>query len=369
MNNKSLHIISFDVPFPADYGGAIDVYYRIKSLHDLGVKITLHCYEYGRGKHQELEAITEKVYYYPRKKNLSDWFSKNPFIVQTRRSRQLMNRLLEDDSAILFEGLHTTFWLNDKRLKERTKIVRTHNIEHHYYGHLAANASGRKAMFFRSEAKKLERYEPVLNHANHVLSINKNDAQHFKHYKPEVSLLPPCFDKSTSFTQNSTDNYCLFHGNLSVSENIVSVKWLIDNIFSATSTRLIIAGKNPSEDLIALNNDHISIISNPTEKEMHRLISNARVHVLHTTQTTGVKLKLIQSLQTSGHVLVNSKMVSGTSLGDYCTVIDSEEKWNESIKRALNTELTVDEIEARRELFEVELNTLNNCETKILPLL
>ena len=43
---KHLHVISFDVPVPANYGGVIDVYYKLKALHLQGVKIHLHCFEY-----------------------------------------------------------------------------------------------------------------------------------------------------------------------------------------------------------------------------------------------------------------------------------------------------------------------------------
>ena len=34
MNNADhhLHIIAFNVPYPANYGGVIDVFYRIKAL-------------------------------------------------------------------------------------------------------------------------------------------------------------------------------------------------------------------------------------------------------------------------------------------------------------------------------------------------
>jgi len=52
--DKHLHIISFDVPYPTDYGGAIDVFYKIKALHKLGIKIHLQTYEYGRGQQDEL---------------------------------------------------------------------------------------------------------------------------------------------------------------------------------------------------------------------------------------------------------------------------------------------------------------------------
>ncbi|MBK7589454.1 MAG: hypothetical protein IPI22_14555 [Bacteroidetes bacterium] len=46
MSNK-LHIISLDIPYPPDYGGMIDVFYKLKALSSLGLEITLHCFEYG----------------------------------------------------------------------------------------------------------------------------------------------------------------------------------------------------------------------------------------------------------------------------------------------------------------------------------
>ena len=63
----NLNIVSFDVPFPANYGGVIDVYYKLLWLHKAGVKIHLHCFTYGRKPSKELEALCEKVYYYERK--------------------------------------------------------------------------------------------------------------------------------------------------------------------------------------------------------------------------------------------------------------------------------------------------------------
>jgi hypothetical protein len=64
------------VPFPADYGGAIEEFYKIKSLHAAGVKIYLHCFVYsGRTKQKELEKYCEQVFYYERKRTLKDFFS------------------------------------------------------------------------------------------------------------------------------------------------------------------------------------------------------------------------------------------------------------------------------------------------------
>ena len=55
MKNKTLHIVSFNIPFPANYGGVIDVFYKIKALQNQGVNIILHAFEYGRQQAPELE--------------------------------------------------------------------------------------------------------------------------------------------------------------------------------------------------------------------------------------------------------------------------------------------------------------------------
>ena len=47
MKAKHLHIVALNIPFPANYGGAIDIYYKVKALHEIGYTIHLHCFEYG----------------------------------------------------------------------------------------------------------------------------------------------------------------------------------------------------------------------------------------------------------------------------------------------------------------------------------
>ena len=42
------------------------MFYKIKALHELGIKIHLHCFEYGRGQQPELNKYCEEVFYYQR---------------------------------------------------------------------------------------------------------------------------------------------------------------------------------------------------------------------------------------------------------------------------------------------------------------
>src|SRR5689334_7572694 len=100
MHSKHLHIISFDVPFPPSYGGVIDVFFKIKAFHEEGVKVHLHCFEYGRKEGRELEKFCASINYYPRKTTKSLLFNGYPYIVLSRTSETLKKNLLKNNYPI-----------------------------------------------------------------------------------------------------------------------------------------------------------------------------------------------------------------------------------------------------------------------------
>ncbi len=134
---RALHIITLNVPYPPDYGGMIDTFYRIKTLYELGVHVHLHCFEYGRDHSEVLSSICKSVNYYPRKNDLISHLSPVPYNVLSRRSDELLRNITSDNLPILFDGLHTTWYLDHHLLSHRKKLVRAHNIEHRYYVDLA----------------------------------------------------------------------------------------------------------------------------------------------------------------------------------------------------------------------------------------
>ena len=365
MTEKQIHIVAFDVPFPADYGGVIDIYYRIKALYELGYKITLHCFDYGRGKQPHLTEITENVYYYSRSKTIWNGFNKRPFIVASRRSKILLNRLLEDDFPILFEGIHSTWFLENTSIQKRKTFVRTHNIEHDYYTALAKNVGFLKSLYFRLEAYKLIRYESIVSKASKVLCIKESDADHMRKFNSNTFVLPASLPELTKNEYVHTELFALFNGNLSVPENEASACWIIDNIWSKNPNLipLKIAGRNPSEKLIKLANRYaIALVVNPSKEEMDLLLSKARVHILVSDQSTGVKLKLLSALQTSGHVLVNDKMVDGTNLDAISTVCKTTEEFIFNIKQLSKNQLDVINYKKRINFIQNNFSTIKNCQ-------
>ena len=338
MDNKTLHIVFLDNPYPPDYGGAIDMFFKAKAIKELGYKLTLHVFEYGRPANKELESLGE-VFYYKRKKSVFSFFSFLPFIVKTRRSKELLQRLKSDSNPVLFEGLHTCRHLS--KLKEKQTIVRTHNIEHDYYKELSSNASFFKRMYYLSEAKKLKRFEKKLKRASYLWVISEKDYAHFKKINPSCFILPPCFEIESQVEKCPTKPYVLFHGNLSVEENKAAIYKIMDACFDLDYT-VVIAGKNPDAELEQELSKfpNFELHANPTSIELKKLINQSQVQLLITGQATGAKLKLIIGLCGNGQVVANDKILEGTTLSSYCIPIDDSSNMNEVILNAFRNSLS-----------------------------
>lgn len=346
---NTLHIVSFSVPWPPDYGGAMDIFYKIKALHRLGVKIILHCFLYNRTESKELLKYCAKVHYYPRNPAFINQLSLVPFIVKSRESRSLLTRLAADSHPVLFEGLHTTLYLGHPLLKHKKQWVRTHNIEHDYY-HSLARAEGliHKKIFFNLEAWKLRKFGTRLSRATGILAISPGDANTLKSSNDNTLLVPAFhgYDNITSLTGKG--DYLLYHGDLSVPENHRSAEFLLD-ICKNLPYKLIIAGKNPLQRLrnLAAQQQLVDLVENPQADKMEDLIRNAGTILLPANQTTGLRLKLLVSLFTGRHCIASPQMVEKTGLEKLCHIAENKEEWQKTIQRCMSTPYTIHHTEQR----------------------
>jgi hypothetical protein len=366
-----IHIVSFTIPYPPNYGGVIDVFYKIKALHKLGVKINLHCFQYDREKSEGLNHYCKSVHYYKRPKNLKYFFSSLPFIVRTRSSRSLMEMLQSDNHPILFEGLHTTSFLKRLATDGRKIVVRTHNVEHNYYRSLAKKEGNIfTKLFFYFEAAKLKRYEKILQSDISIAAISENDYQYFKHINTNTAFVEAFhpFDQVKSLP--GLGKYILFQGNLSVNENIAAAKYILRKICIRINYPFIFAGKEPEESLLRLikKQSNTELIANPSEEVMQDLIRNAQMVLLITFQSTGVKLKLINALCNGRHCIANAKMVAGSGLEDLCYINNTSEDIIKSINDLYKTPLSEHEINKRKEALLKNVNNKHSAQ-KLINLL
>ncbi len=362
-----LHLISLDVPFPPDYGGMVDVFYKIKNLHEAGVKIYLHCFEFGRGEPQELAAYCEQVFYYKRKTGWAGLSLQWPYMMYSRRDERLLHNLQQIDAPILFEGVHTAYYLPHPALAGRFKLMRNQNLEQDYYTQLANREPNLlKKLYYRIEARLLRKLENRLQAADVFLTVAEHDHLFFKKLYPgkEHAYIPSFQPYNTVSTQLGLGNYALYHGNLGHPENKEAALFLLEQVCPHISFPFVFAGKDPGAELQAACAalPHCRLISNPGVEEMKQLVAAAQVHVLPTFQATGLKLKLLHALFNGRHVVVNEAMVLGTGLAEVCHIAATPASFSEKIKELMTVPFNEATIQQRNALLMQRYDNRRNAE-------
>lgn len=322
------------MPYPPNYGGVIDVFCKLKALHELGVEIYLHAFEYGRGKPKELDKLCKQVFYYERDSSIMKVMSKTPYIVKSRSSAELIKNLIKIKAPILFEGLHTTYPLINEKFEDRKLLVRAHNIEHLYYKGLAKSESRiDKKIFFKTEAKKLSVYENILDKVNTILTISPSEHNYFRNRFIDKAAYIPVFHPNSNVKKLSKKgDFALYHGDLRVADNIKSAHFLID-IFKNLDYDLVIASsfKNHTIKNEIAHYKHMRFVEIENQHHMLDLFEKAHINVLPTFQKTGIKLKLINTLFNGRFCAVTTKMVEETGLENLCEIGRTKEEFIQKV--------------------------------------
>jgi hypothetical protein len=366
--DKHIHIISFDIPYPPDYGGVIDVFHKIRALSESGIKVHLHCFHHGREKNSMLEKICYSVSYYERKHGINYLFRCKPYIVATRSSQELIDNLAGDNHPVVYEGLHTTMSAGRKELSGRILIVRMHNIESGYYGNLFRNAGSiSDRLYFGLEALKLDHYERNLGTNLGIACISKDDTTYFREKYPGkfrvIGHIPPFHENSKVRSKPGQGSYVLYHGNLSVCENEKMVLFILEKISARMNIPFIIAGKNPSKKIIetTAGAGNVRLISNPDEAEMDNLMLNAQIHLLPAGNVSGMKLKLLNSLYKGRYCIADKAMVKNTGLETLCDTAENPEEYLKIIARRFRMNFEIDELVKRETLLDQMYSNIHSA--------
>ena len=367
---KTLHIICHDVPWPADYGGVVDLFYKVKALHEEGIKIRLHCFDYGRGQQDELNKYCEEVYYYERFKGFKAFSFTQPYIVRSRANPQLLENLMKDDHPVLMEGIHCTAFLKQLLDRDRKVILRLHNVEFLYYSKLFRSEKNLfRKLYFLNESMFLRQYEKKLPENLPIIAVSNNDAVYYREEldKESTGYLPVFIPFTTVRGPEGLGTYCLYHGNLSVAENEKAALWLIEKVFSLAKLPFIVAGKDPSPRLVRKieANKNFCIIANPTEAELNDLIAKAHINVLPSFNNTGIKLKLINALYNGRHCVVNEAAIEGSGLEDTCHIGTTANAIASIITQLYHHPFSEEEIKLRQRLLGEMFNNKENAQRLI----
>lgn len=368
--DKHLHIIAFDVPFPADYGGACDVFYKLPAFQAQGIQIHLHCFDYGRGEQQALNQYCTSVNYYKRSEGHKGFSSHLPYIVSSRINEELYKNLLNDNYPIFMEGVHCTYLLHDDRFKKRACFVRLHNVEYRYYKELCQHTSTPfKKAYYWNESRLLKSYEKSIADKATFWATKEadNDVYRQEFGCSNIEELTLYLPEWTVSCQQGIGAYCLYHGDLSVAANEKAAIWLLEKVFDGIEIPFVIAGKNPSKKLekLAYSSKFSCLVANPGAKEIQDMIAKAHINLLPSYIQTGTKVKLLNTLYNGRHCLVNEATIVGTGLEAACHIGKSANAFKDMIAQLYHQPFTEDEIELRKQLLEKKYNNEANAKKQV----
>jgi hypothetical protein len=370
VNPRHLHIVCLDVPYPADYGGIFDLFHKIRALHELGILIHLHCFEYGRGEQPRLNDFCIEVNYYHRNEGHKGFSHKLPYIVCSRSSKALEENLQKDEYPILLEGIHCSYLLHHDKLKGRKIILRIHNVECLYYRQLYRSSSSLiKKLYFLHESRILRNYEKSIANKAMLVAVTEKDAAYYKENfgASEINYLPVFLPYEQVNSPEGMGCFCLYHGNLSVPENEEAAAWLLRYVFNDLDLPLVVAGKNPSARLGKWvdKSRHGCLVADPSEEEMQDMIGKAQVHVIPSFNCTGIKLKLLNAIFNGRHCVVNKQAVEDTGLESLCRVAEDITDFKQKIVDAYQENFCAGEIEKRRAVLLNRFDNRKNAEKLI----
>lgn len=362
MQNKPIHIVAFDNPFPPDFGGVIDVFYKIKALHSIGFTIYLHCFYDDRNVvSEELKAITEVVYLYKKNKNPLFVFSKYPLPVICRFQKDLIQNIKKHNAPILFEGLHSTMVLQ-KTYLDNKKYLRLHNIESNFYAGMSNSETNLvKKILYYFVSKKYEIYQKITADFDYVFALSQYEYNEAKKMNANCIYVPVFHGNETTAMLSEFGNYAFYHGDLRLSDNKRAALFLIDVFKEIPDYNLIIASSNGKEliENSSATISNVSFVEIVNETHLNELFANAHINVMLSFQEAGTKLKVINSLFKSRFCLINKNMVDDEKVLSVCEIASSRKDFINKIAELKSRPYTQNE--SRRKVLSEVLNDKNNA--------
>jgi hypothetical protein len=155
----------------------------------------------------------------------------------------------------------------------------------------------------------------------------KNYTSGGKHNR--ASLLSPfhLYNEKVELSEG-LGSYALFHADLGVADNENSCMQMVDNVCAQVQYPFIVAGKRPSAHLKKKlqGYSNIQLMSDVSAEKMDRLISDAQFIIMHSSNPSGFKIKLLHALCRGRFCLANKSMLSGSGLDSFFHVYDHWEE-------------------------------------------
>lgn len=339
-------VVCSDFPYPADHGGRVDTWGRIKVLAELGWKIHLLVCGKQMPSKEDMDTVynyVEEITLCDRRSKLADLLHVIPMQVQSRS--ELSNvELAGDYDYVLLEGDYVYPVLQNPKIKHDTVILRVHNDEAVYFKALANSTKNVvHKMYYHMESRKFTILQKkMLEKVDKYLFISSKEFESFRKQHPAAKslFLPPPVTKVNFEASDFRSKHVVFIGSLFMPNNREAIQWYLEHIhplmLKEPDYKFIIAGNSRKQSLSWLESYNLkNVIVHDTPKSLDEIYRSGYLFVNPMQNGAGVKLKTIEAIQNGLPVISTSIGYEGTGLVDneHIMVADRPEQFYGKIKQ------------------------------------
>ena len=330
--NIKIGLICFENPFakPSN-GGKKSILSRVLSFGLIkNVQVDIYLFNQKSEIVLDSNEITNRypqiknVYQYNIKKSFGVFFGKFPICNNKRYISNCVKELKKHFyDFIVYEGEQIAKYRFKKVTNSSFHIIYMHDIESNYREELSkAQTSWLLKKLQKRESKKFKYIEKNINALfddvwfvsnDEFLLFNSNLSKNKGRYMPlpavdTINCLPNVHNKN---------NNILYVGDLGLKNNIISIKWFINNVFpniksNCPQAELTIIGRINSEDKKSIETEGVTFLG--YVEDLEKYYRECSCFVSPVVCGAGVKVKTIDALSRGLIVVSTTKGIEGTLL-------------------------------------------------------
>ena len=321
---KQMNILFFTEisPFPINGGERIRSYGLLKSLSELGYKITAIITNSDNVDlaNYKIKNVEYKEYKIPNKSKF-DRITCLHYFKKDKQLVLLLNQIINDrkiDLAFLdyaFIGQYISFF----KQKNIPVIYGTHNAQSFLTQQIPAKGLLRKIRKMQNVLMQKIHERIFFKKADQVIVVSNEDKElHSKFINPKKIQIIPNFLDETRYNTDSCkkENYIVMTANFGAFMNINGLKWFIEEVWNEeldTQLKFLLVGKKSKETLVEINNSKLfkNIIAIGEVDNINPYISKAKASVIPLLEGSGSRLKCIEAMALKTPIISTSKGVEG----------------------------------------------------------
>ena len=256
----------------------------------------------------------------PRHMKLTSGLSTLPFQLKSRRGLSSVPMPRSAYDVALLESEYVAPILDNPGLQAGDVFLRVHNNETRYFMELG-NSESRfaKKLYYYSECPKFRVWLPRIHKRVDALFFISSSECEESTFRAKSFWVPPSININKIIEHKGTSKTVLFVGSLFMPNNLEGISWYVnfvhDRLLDIPDYKLIVAGNSRGIPLGAIfNKDRIVVYDSPNDATLDNLYALSSVFVAPMFHGAGVKMKVINAINSGLPVVATNVSNEGSGL-------------------------------------------------------